>query len=81
MLLFAILYVIFFRKLLAFGERGTSEFSLLASGLLSDCFMLPLQIAGGGSPVKYDLQLNRESIPFMLVPALQVLIASFSNPI
>lgn len=66
-----------FRKELAFGEWGTSEFSLLASGLLSDCFMLPLQIARGGSLVKYDLQLNRESLPFML----QVLIASFSNPI
>lgn len=64
-----------FRKQLAFGEWGTSEFSLLASGLLSDCFRLPLQIAGGGSLVKYDLELNRESLPFML----QVLIASLSN--
>lgn len=35
------------------------KLSLQASGLWSDWFMLPLQIAGGGSTVKYVLQLNR----------------------
>lgn len=48
-----------FRKQLTFSAQGTWEFSLLASGLLSDCFMLPSQTAGGGNMVKYSLQLNK----------------------
>lgn len=35
------------------------KFPLQASGLWSGWFILPLQIAGGGSIVKYVLQLNR----------------------